>query len=134
MCGVRWFARAVCSGACILFLLCIIADVARGKPARAGTGGRAEDAPAAAGLADRTNRNTIGIVSATTSGTSLAPDLAAVLEGEDLRILPSIGEGGGQNIRDMRSLKGAELGIPGEAARSLPPLERDRRSIENSVN
>ena len=43
---------------------------------------------------------------------SIAYDLSAVLDdGDNLRILPVIGKGGGQNIRDVRFLKGIDLGI-----------------------
>ena len=65
-------------------------------------------------LGARTNQNTIAIVSGNLNGTylSIAYDLSAVLDnGEELRVLPIIGKGGGQNIRDVRFLKGVDLGI-----------------------
>jgi TRAP transporter TAXI family solute receptor len=65
-------------------------------------------------LGARTNLNTIAIVSGNLNGTylSIAYDLSAVLdEGEELRVLPIVGKGGGQNIRDVRFLKGVDLGI-----------------------
>ena len=65
-------------------------------------------------IGERINANTVTIVSGNPSGTylSIANDLSAVLdEGEDFRVLPQIGRGGAQNIRDVRFLKGVDLGI-----------------------
>ena len=62
----------------------------------------------------RMNANTVSIVSGNINGTylSIAYDLSAVLDdGDNLRILPVIGKGGGQNIKDVRFLKGADIGI-----------------------
>jgi TRAP transporter TAXI family solute receptor len=43
---------------------------------------------------------------------SIAYDMSAVLDdGDDFRVLPIIGKGGGQNIKDVRFLKGVDLGI-----------------------
>jgi TRAP transporter TAXI family solute receptor len=43
---------------------------------------------------------------------SIAYDLSAVLDnGDEFRVLPVIGKGGGQNIKDVRFLKGVDLGI-----------------------
>jgi TRAP transporter TAXI family solute receptor len=63
---------------------------------------------------ERLNANTVTIVSGSPNGTylSIAYDLAAVLDdGEDLRVLPLIGKGGAQNVRDVRFLKSVDLGI-----------------------
>ena len=60
------------------------------------------------------NQATVGIVSGNLNGTylSIAYDLSAVLDdGNKFRVLPIIGKGGGQNIRDVRLLKGVDLGI-----------------------
>src|SRR5205814_6284291 len=65
-------------------------------------------------LGERVNANTIAIVSGNLNATylTIAYDLSAVLdEGDDFRVLPVIGKGGGQNIRDVRFLKGIDLGI-----------------------
>jgi TRAP transporter TAXI family solute receptor len=65
-------------------------------------------------LQEEINRNTVAIVSGNLNGTylSIAYDLSAVLDdGNDFRILPIIGKGAGQNIRDVRYLKGVDLGI-----------------------
>jgi len=65
-------------------------------------------------LGERLNANTIAIVSGNPNGTylTIAYDLSVVLDdGDNFRILPVIGKGGGQNIRDVRFLKGVDLGI-----------------------
>jgi uncharacterized protein len=72
------------------------------------------DKPNLGTIGERLNANTIAIVSGNPNGTylSIAYDLSAVLDnGDDFRILPVIGKGGGQNIRDVRFLKGVDLGI-----------------------
>lgn len=63
---------------------------------------------------EKVNANTVAIVSGNINGTYLAVayDLSAVLDdGDEFRILPIIGKGGGQNLRDVRFLKGVDLGI-----------------------
>ena len=65
-------------------------------------------------LGEEINQNTVALVSGNLNATylSIAYDLSAVLDdGDNLRILPVIGKGGGQNIRDVRFLKGIDLGI-----------------------
>src|SRR5689334_22628336 len=65
-------------------------------------------------IGERLNSNTIAIVSGNPNATymSIAYDLSAVLDDSDeFRILPVIGKGGGQNIKDVRFLKGVDLGI-----------------------
>jgi uncharacterized protein len=72
------------------------------------------DKPNLGTLGERLNANTIAIVSGNPNATylTIAYDLSAVLDdGENFRILPVIGKGGGQNIRDVRFLKGVDLGI-----------------------
>jgi TRAP transporter TAXI family solute receptor len=65
-------------------------------------------------LGERINANTIAIVSGNLNATylTIAYDLSAVLDdGDNFRVLPVIGKGGGQNLRDVRFLKGVDLGI-----------------------
>jgi TRAP transporter TAXI family solute receptor len=72
------------------------------------------DKPNLGPLGDRINSNTISIVSGNINATylTIAYDLSAVLDdGDNFRVLPVIGKGGGQNIRDVRFLKGIDLGI-----------------------
>src|SRR5215470_5426580 len=65
---------------------------------------------------EQPNENTITIVSGSPSSDDtylqMAYDLAAVLNDRDnLRILPLVGIGGPQNIRDVRTLKGVDIGL-----------------------
>ncbi len=63
--------------------------------------------------AARANAGTVGIVSGGADGTyiRIAADLANVLDGENLRILPMIGRGSLQNLRDIMFLRGVDIGI-----------------------
>jgi TRAP transporter TAXI family solute receptor len=72
------------------------------------------DKPSLGNIGERINSNTISIVSGNINATylSIAYDMSAVLDnGDEFRVLPVIGKGGGQNIRDVRFLKGIDLGI-----------------------
>jgi TRAP-type uncharacterized transport system substrate-binding protein len=65
---------------------------------------------------EQINENTIGIISGSPSADDtylqIANDLAAVLnDADNLRILPIVGVGGPQNIRDVRYLKGVDIGL-----------------------
>ena len=65
-------------------------------------------------LGERLNKNTVVIVSGGLESTDLAitHQLSAALDdGDDLRILPMVGAGGSRNIRDVRFMKGIDLGI-----------------------
>jgi TRAP-type uncharacterized transport system substrate-binding protein len=82
-------------------------------------------------IGERLNANTIAIVSGNMNGTylSIAYDLSAVLDnGDEFRVLPVIGKGGGQNVKDLRFLKGVDLGITQSAI-----LHAYRRSGEIGV-
>jgi TRAP-type uncharacterized transport system substrate-binding protein len=65
---------------------------------------------------EQINKNTVSIISGNpgSDATSLqaAYDLASVLNsGPALRVLPVVGMGGPQNIRDVRNLKGIDIGM-----------------------
>jgi uncharacterized protein len=65
---------------------------------------------------EQINRNTVSIISGNPSSDAtylqVAYDLAAVLnDGDNLRVLPVVGIGGPQNIRDVRTLKGIDIGL-----------------------
>lgn len=65
-------------------------------------------------LVDKLNSNTVTVVSGNPNGTYLffAYDLSAVLdEGDDMRVLPVIGKGGAQNVKDVLYLRGVDMGI-----------------------
>jgi len=65
-------------------------------------------------LTEKLNQNTVTVISGNPNGTYLyfAYDLSAVLDdGDNLRVLPIIGKGGYQNVKDILHLKGVDLGI-----------------------
>jgi TRAP transporter TAXI family solute receptor len=103
------------------------------SPAEAKRRWRSESAPVAStsNLQEEINRNTIAIVSGNINGTylSVAYDLSAVLDdGNNFRILPMIGKGAAQNIRDVRYLRGVDLGI---AQSDLLGYFRETRELGN---
>jgi len=61
----------------------------------------------------RLNANTVYIIAGSPEETYLdiTHDLSVVLNDENLRILPIVGMGGAQNIRDVLYLKGVDIGI-----------------------
>jgi uncharacterized protein len=62
---------------------------------------------------EKLNANTVSIIAGSPKDTYLdiTHDLAVVLNNEDLRILPIVGMGGAQNIRDVLYLRGVDMGI-----------------------
>lgn len=65
-------------------------------------------------MREEINRNTSAIITGTPSGTYLqiAYDMSAVLDdGNNLRILPVLGKGSVQNVKDILFLKGIDFGI-----------------------
>jgi uncharacterized protein len=81
-----------------------------------------------AALGERMNANTVSIVSGTPGGTyfRMASDMAFVLDdGDNLRILPILGKGAGQNAYDLRFLKGVDLGFV--RTDTLDQLREDKR-------
>jgi uncharacterized protein len=65
---------------------------------------------------EQPNDNTIGLISGSPNSDDtnlqMAYDLAAVLnDGDNLRILPIVGIGGPRNIRDVRHLRGVDIGL-----------------------
>jgi uncharacterized protein len=74
----------------------------------------AKNVPLRDTLVEQLNSNTVTIVSGNPNGTYLtfAYDMAAVLDdGDNLRILPIVGKGGAQNIKDVLYLRGVDMGI-----------------------
>jgi uncharacterized protein len=61
----------------------------------------------------KVNANTIAVVAGSPNETYLeiAHDFAVVLNDDNLRILPIVGMGGAQNIRDVLYLRGIDVGI-----------------------
>jgi uncharacterized protein len=65
---------------------------------------------------EQANQNAVSIISGSPGSDATylqaAYDLASVLnDGENLRVLPVVGIGGPQNIRDVRALKGIDIGL-----------------------
>ena len=112
--GLRRPFRPWTSVAFFSALIAIIAsDPAFAQSSRR-TGAAMPNKPELGAAGERLNANTIAIVSGNLNATylSIAYDLSAVLDdGDEFRVLPVIGKGGGQNIKDVRFLKGVDLGI-----------------------
>jgi uncharacterized protein len=83
-------------------------------------------APSPVPEAARANAGTLGVISGGADGTyiRIAADLANVLDGEDLRILPMIGRGSLQNLRDIMFLRGVDIGIVQMDAREQLQAEK----------
>jgi TRAP-type uncharacterized transport system substrate-binding protein len=81
------------------------------------------------------NANTVAIISGTPGGTyfRMASDMAFVLDNENLRVLPILGKGAGQNAYDIRFLKGVDLGFV--RTDTLEQLKEDNRlrNIERHI-
>lgn len=104
---------------------------ASAEPARRPAGTESE-----VSLAERTNANTVAVISGTPGGTyfRMASDMAFVLDnGDDLRILPVLGKGAGQNAYDVRFLKGIDLGFV--RTDTMDQLRQDPRlrNIDNQL-
>jgi len=86
-------------------------------------------------LTELMNANTVSVISGTPGGTyfRMASDMAFVLASDDLRILPILGQGAGQNAYDIRFLKGVDLGFV--RTDTLDQLREDNRlkNIEQHI-
>src|SRR5438105_7901073 len=89
-----------------LFLSVLCAAMFAGDPAHSQRAGApVPNKPQLGTLGERVNSNTIAIVSGNLNATylTIAYDMSAVLDdGDGFRILPIVGRGGGQNIKDVR--------------------------------
>jgi uncharacterized protein len=98
------------------FVLCLsLAFPLCCPPARAETPRAAPKTlpPLAEEWKNKINANTVAIIAGSPEDTYLdiTHDLAVVLNDENLRILPIVGQGGAQNIRDVLYLRGVDIGI-----------------------
>src|SRR3989440_8676549 len=110
--GARPVFRPWKSVCFFLAVLCAATVTSEAQAQR--TGAPVPNKPQLGTLGERVNANTIAIVSGNLNATymTIAYDMSAVLDdGDDFRILPVIGKGGGQNIKDVRFLKEVDLGI-----------------------
>jgi len=82
---------------------------------------------------DRATRGAVGIVSGGVDGTyvRIAADLASVLDGPDLRILPTLGKGSLQNLNDLVYLRGVDIAIVQSDA--LAYAKRERTLSDRSI-
>jgi len=104
----------------LAFGVCLIAVAAAAAP-RAKDAVKSETNVAAVAaqntrenLRTRMNENVVTIMAGSPSGTDLAivQDLASVLDdGERLRVLPMVGKGPEQNIKDVMFLRGVDMGV-----------------------
>jgi TRAP transporter TAXI family solute receptor len=103
----------------LAFGLCLIAASAFAGPRAKDLSKPDSDVTAAAQnvrekLRARMNENVVTIMAGSPSGTDLAivQDLAAVLDdGDKLRVLPLVGKGPEQNIKDVMFLRGVDMGV-----------------------
>jgi len=79
---------------------------------------RAEDRPSAQTIREsyraQLNDNTVTIMAGSAEGTDLTivQDIAAVLDdGEHLRVVPMVGKGPSQNLKDVLFMRGVDMGI-----------------------
>lgn len=82
------------------------------------------------------NSGTVGVVSGGVEGTyvRIAGDLAAVLDnGDELRILPMLGKGSVQNIKDIMYLKGIDVGIVQSDVLTYVKRERTFANAANRI-
>lgn len=94
-------------------MLALVSDPAFAQ-ARSRSAPSVPDKPQLGSVGERANANTVAIISGNLNATylSIAYDLSAVLDdGDEFRVLPVVGKGGGQNIKDVRFMKGVDLGI-----------------------
>lgn len=136
--GLSGPLRPCAALACVSFLVAFLASLLVSHPAAAqrGTGAPLPNKPELGPVGESINSNTIAIVSGNTNTTylSIAYDLSAVLDdGNEFRVLPLIGMGGGQNIKDVRYLKGVDLGITQSAILNTYKASREIGVIDDKI-
>lgn len=112
--GLRGPFRPWMSVVVFLALIAVVSSDSAFSQSRVRSGAPMPNKPELGSAGERLNANTIAIVSGNLNATylSIAYDLSAVLDdGDEFRVLPVVGKGGGQNIKDVRFLKGVDLGI-----------------------
>jgi TRAP transporter TAXI family solute receptor len=124
--------------ALVAFLAALLTALLIADPASAQrrTGAPLPNKPDLGPLGEALNSNTIAIVSGNTNTTylSIAYDLSAVLDdGDEFRVLPLIGMGGGQNIKDVRYLKGVDLGITQSAIMNAYKQSKEIGVIDDKI-
>ena len=86
----------------------------------------------------RINENVVTIMAGSPSGTDLAvvQDIAEVLDdGDNLRVLPMVGKGPEQNIKDVMFLRGVDMGITqAKSAQTFRPHRRSRSELQRPAS
>jgi TRAP transporter TAXI family solute receptor len=129
-------SRAALALAAFVVALLTALLVADPAAAQRRTGAPLPNKPDLGPLGESLNSNTIAIVSGNTNTTylSIAYDLSAVLDdGDEFRVLPMIGMGGGQNIKDVRYLKGVDLGITQSAIMNAYKQSKELGVIDDKL-
>jgi TRAP transporter TAXI family solute receptor len=96
--------------------LCLLACTAVAAP-KAKDDANAKPAAKADTIRDnfrsRMNENVVTIMAGTSSGTDLAivEDIAEVLNGDGLRVVPMVGQGPAQTVKDVLFLRGVDMGV-----------------------
>jgi uncharacterized protein len=98
-----WFLLAI-------FAFVLQAPVASAQPLRIAP---ERPSPSPQTFSARANAGTVGVISGGADGTyiRIAADLANVLDTDGLRVLPMIGRGSLQNLKDIMFLRGVDIGI-----------------------
>jgi uncharacterized protein len=98
--------------------LCLITCVAGATPRNKTEKVEAQPSAPIESLRDtyrsRLNQNVVTIMAGTATGTDLtiAADIAQVVDdGNNLRVLPIVGQGAAQNVKDVMFLKGVDMGV-----------------------
>jgi TRAP transporter TAXI family solute receptor len=110
---------ALVCGLCLFALTASAASRGKDEPkAEAKEKAEAKNQPSSASTREdyraRLNENVVTIMAGSASGTDLAivQDIADVLDdGDQLRVLPIVGKGPEQNIKDVLFLRGVDMGI-----------------------
>jgi len=108
----RFGLAALC--AFVLLTISILGCSAQTAPAVRRQGSAPAPQPDLKAISERMNANTLTVVTGTPSGifSTFGADLSAVLnDGDELRIMGVTSAGAFQNVRDVRFLKGIDLGF-----------------------
>lgn len=93
--------------------LCLLGIVSTAAVERASAEDRASPQTVRENYRAQLNDNTVTIMAGSAQGTDLAivQDIAAVLDGDDLRVVPMVGKGPSQNLKDVLYMRGVDMGV-----------------------
>ncbi len=103
---------ALAVGVCLIAFAAVAAP--RGKPDKPQVENPAPSQNLRENYRSRLNENVVTIMAGSPSGTdlSIATDIAQVVDdGDNLRVLPIVGRGVAQNVKDVMFLRGVDMGI-----------------------